>query len=338
VSARSLALRAGLALLGLAAGLLLAEGVVRLAGAAPEVVLIEEGRFRLSPNPRLGYEPVAHVDYHGPLTSFHDYIGTSNARGFRDVDHEPEKPAGITRIVVLGDSVAAGQGLRLLEETLPRRLEAELTGAGARVEVISLAVSGYDTGQEVAMLADRGLAYDPDWVVVAYCLNDWRRSDGGILAALRERQARQGESGRLAAHLYHPLWVRSALYRLLRHRLAGPPAEAPRPADDGPRDSRPEALTELAGLAETHGFRTLLAIYPQLHDLARYPASARAQHRQVAELAAERGIPVLDLLDAFRTCRETAGEPIAFNRYHPTAAGHACGARAVAEELIRRGV
>lgn len=319
-----------LILAGILAGLLLAEGVVRVSGTAPEVSLIREGRFRLSANPALGYEPVPRYEYRGPVTSFHDYSGKSNALGFRDVEHAAVKPPGTLRLVVLGDSVAAGQGVARLEDTFPRRLEAGLTTAGLAVEVVSLAVSGYDTGQEVAMLADRGLPLEPDRVILAYCLNDRGRSDGGILAALRQREQRAG--GQVSAR-YHPVLVRSALYRLLRHRLGGPPEVGTE--RDG--DSQPEAFAQLGRMADEHDFSVLVVIFPHFGQWGSYSEEWAREHQRVRELARSQSFEVLDLLPAFERCRERASEPLALDRFHPTAAGHACAARAVTEYLVRRG-
>jgi lysophospholipase L1-like esterase len=317
-------------LLSLAAtvlALFLAEGLVRLWGVAPEVVVIEEGHFRLSANPRLGYEPVPFFEHHGPLTSFHDVLGRANSLGFRDLEHGMEKPSGIYRILVLGDSIAAGQGVAELDEIFHRRLEDRLRRAGRVVEVLSFAVSGYNTGQEVALLAERGLAYRPDLVLVAYCLNDRGRSDGGILAALEERARGHGATVRVR---YHPLLARSALYRMLVYRLVDPAAGAPEiPAGD----TRAAALDELATLAAEHGFAVAVAIFPRFGQLLDYPEEWAQEISAAAQLAAHRGFLVIDLLDAFRACRALGHGRLAFDRYHPTALGHDCAAEAVAREL-----
>ena len=315
---------------GILTGLLLAEGVVRVSGTAPEVSLIREGRFRLSANPALGYEPVPRYEYRGPVTSFHDYSGRSNALGFRDVEHAAVKVPGTLRLVVLGDSVAAGQGVARLEDIFPRRLEDDLTTAGLPAEVVSLAVSGYDTGQEVAMLADRGLAFEPDRVILAYCLNDRQRSDGGILETLEERE--RNAAGQVRAR-YHPVLVESALYRLLRHRLGG----APKAGAERKGASQPEAFAQLGRMAGAHGFSVLVVIFPRFGEWGNYPEEWAREHERVRRMADAEGFEVLDLLPAFERCRERASEPLALDRYHPTAVGHACAARAVTEHLVRRG-
>ncbi|NDY56582.1 SGNH/GDSL hydrolase family protein [Desulfovibrio sulfodismutans] len=85
-----------------------------------------------------------------------------NTAGFRDRDFPREKPAGVFRILVVGDSHAFGFGVPL-DKHFTKLLEGYFTG----VEVMNLGVSGYGVDQELLFLRDTGFAYHPD-LVVAY--------------------------------------------------------------------------------------------------------------------------------------------------------------------------
>jgi hypothetical protein len=85
-----------------------------------------------------------------------------NAAGFRDRDFPLEKPAGVFRILVVGDSHAFGFGVPL-DKHFTKLLEGYFTN----VEVMNLGVSGYGVDQELLFLRDTGFAYHPD-LVVAY--------------------------------------------------------------------------------------------------------------------------------------------------------------------------
>ena len=74
------------------------------------------------------------------------------------------------RIAILGDSLAAGYGLRA-EEAFPARLEAELRELGVEAEVANAGVSGDTTAGGLARL-DWVLADAPDALVVALGGND----------------------------------------------------------------------------------------------------------------------------------------------------------------------
>jgi len=85
-----------------------------------------------------------------------------NSAGFRDREFPREKPAGVFRILVVGDSHAFGFGVPL-DKHFTKLLEGYFTG----VEVMNLGVSGYGVDQELLFLRDTGFAYHPD-LVVAY--------------------------------------------------------------------------------------------------------------------------------------------------------------------------
>ncbi len=316
------------AAIGTLAGLLAAEAIVRWLHAAPDVGFIESGRFRLSANPRLGYEMVPSMRCIGPGGRC-DFSGPSNSLGFRDREHPLEKPPGTFRVLVLGDSVA--QGLRVEDDRdiFPVLLEARLRERGVPAEVLNFAVSGYDTRQEVENLAVKGLPFHPDLVLVAYCLNDTTRNDGGILETLRAIDAERGDRTLDAARLA-PWLGTSALYRYLKYRVL-PAAQAARGVPQEARVPVPEALAELRDLARCERFDVLLAVFPRLDALVPYPFEG--EHAALRALAEEDGFAFVDLLPPLRDCALAGRQPVGFDAFHPTAYGHACAAAALADAV-----
>jgi lysophospholipase L1-like esterase len=321
--------------------LVAAEAAVRLFDSAPEVSIIQKGRFRLARNPKIGYEPVPALDYRGTSRSFWDYEGASNREGFRDRDHAVRKPRGVFRVVVLGDSIAAGLKVERFADTFPPRLERLLAEKGLTAEVISLAVSGYNTQQEVELFRERGLRYEPDLVLVAYSLTDRERLDGDILKTLLEAEGRGGGVSRARAH---PLLVKSALYRALRYRVFAPPrppqAKASEATDEAlalvSGDTVAASFAELARLAKEHDFEVVVAVFPRL---VRRFGSYRFwdQHEYVAGLSRQHGFHHLDLLPPLAACRDAAPEkPLGIDSYHPSPHGHACVAAAMAEVIAEK--
>jgi len=94
----------------------------------------------------------------------------ANSVGFRDREHAVEKPAGVKRIVVLGDSFMEAIQVRF-EESLPHLLEQKLQSRGP-TEVINISVSGTGTAREYLALREYGLRYKPDLVLVFFVGND----------------------------------------------------------------------------------------------------------------------------------------------------------------------
>lgn len=325
-----------LSLVSLLIALLAAELLIRIAGAAPEVSVIRKGRFQLSRNPKIGYEPVPGLRYEGEELSFVDYQGASNRLGYRDRDHETAKPDGVWRIVVLGDSIGAGLRVERFEDTFPAILERLLRERGVNAEVINLSVSGYNTQQEVETLAEKGLQYRPDLVLVAYSLTDRERVDGDILKTLLEAER---SAGRRSAAQVHPWLLKSALYRFCRYRIAPPrpsavsDAEVERATDLVSGDTVAEYFGVLDRLGRSEGFRVMVAVFPRLvRNFSHY--WYRDQHRYVRGLSATHGFVHLDLLSSLARCRRASPEPIGADNYHPSPYGHRCAAEAMARVIL----
>ncbi len=93
-----------------------------------------------------------------------------NSHGFRGREFDIDKKNKF-RICVLGDSLAFGTVLKE-EDLFPQKMEKYFLRDSIPVEVLNLAVLGYDTLQEVKHFEQKGLKFSPDLVIVAYCLND----------------------------------------------------------------------------------------------------------------------------------------------------------------------
>ncbi|MBL8857311.1 MAG: hypothetical protein JNL28_02245 [Planctomycetes bacterium] len=95
-----------------------------------------------------------------------------NALGLRDDPMtSPAKPAGSTRVLVLGDSFVLGYTVEradLFVDQLENWWQAE----GRRVDVVNAGTEGWSTDQEVAWFETYGAAFEPDVVVLCPYEND----------------------------------------------------------------------------------------------------------------------------------------------------------------------
>src|SRR5437870_7682252 len=83
-----------------------------------------------------------------------------NSAGFRDREHAVEKPRGVHRVILLGDSQV--EALQVpFEETIGSLLENRLQKTDVPSEVINLGVSGTGTAREYLTLREYGLKYKP---------------------------------------------------------------------------------------------------------------------------------------------------------------------------------
>jgi len=277
-----------LVLASVALFLLVAEGVARLTGAG-EV-------------PPTGYAPVSSRVTATPR----------NSRGYRDKERTLAKPPGTRRIVLLGDSFAWGSGH--FEDALPQRLERHLNESGAeRWEVVSLARPAMNTVDQAPQLATEAFAYDPDLVLLVFCLND--SEDSAV------RDARMREAARAAAEKKarkqaglpreRSFMDRFALYRFVSRRIgatiqnrrridgyrAGYGADAP-----GWIACR-RALGSMVSHSRERGVPFVLVIFPLFANPMGEDYPFREAHEALAEAATAAGAQVVDLLPAYRGVR-----------------------------------
>ena len=95
-----------------------------------------------------------------------------NGQGMRaGRDYVYEKPAGVQRIVSLGDSFTIGYEVDL-EQCFSSVLERELRAVGHEVELLNAGVSGYSTAESLFYLERELFKYDPDIVLISFYGND----------------------------------------------------------------------------------------------------------------------------------------------------------------------
>jgi GDSL-like lipase/acylhydrolase family protein len=118
-------------------------------------------------HPLLGYDGLPNV-----RGRFHGQTVTHNSHGNRGPEAAFAKPAGVRRVVVMGDSQAWGYGVGD-DDTIPARLARLLQEeGGARWEVLNLGVGGYGTDQSFLKYLLQGARYAPDVVVLTVFKND----------------------------------------------------------------------------------------------------------------------------------------------------------------------
>ncbi|MDD5431707.1 MAG: SGNH/GDSL hydrolase family protein [Candidatus Omnitrophica bacterium] len=96
-----------------------------------------------------------------------------NSEGFRGPEYSVVKPKNTFRILMLGDSETFSY-LLPYSDSLAAQLEKLLNQKtkSKRYEVLNFGVEGYNTLQELEMLKNKGLKFDPDLIILNYVLND----------------------------------------------------------------------------------------------------------------------------------------------------------------------
>ncbi|MHC4143525.1 MAG: tetratricopeptide repeat protein [Planctomycetota bacterium] len=316
--------------------LLAAEALVRVLGRAPGIKPIQLSSYnciyKRSTNPILGFELKANCRSDDP-----DFIQTyerTNSHGQRDTERTLQKPDGVRRVLLLGDSVVEGYGLRE-SETISRQLE-DLYPDGS-TEVLNFGVSAYCTRAEVELLEVKGLRFDPDVVVLVFVENDFDNFN-------REAFPLAGTIDRPA--VVKALFRRSHFFRLVSIRLNlfhfGAEADPVRWNQDAIGDNNvADGLRRCRQLADRHGFQPLVAIWPRFLDdrIADVCFMTPDSERLVVEhLAAMNDIPSVRLSEFFERHRAEAAGAVnprlhysSGDELHPSAEG----SRVAAEALKR---
>ena len=275
-----------------------------------------------------------------------------NAAGLRDAEELPaRKPTGEARVLVLGDSFSFGNGVGD-GDTYAEVLERELRARGFPARVLNAGVQGYDVHQESDWLRERGLALEPDAIVVGLYENDLvRRKEAGKAAPIAPDGGLR--KGRLRELVPDP-WIyavkrsRAVAFlglslRELRWRSFPPPgnyhAKALFQAKGSPAweqalaDVR-DSLARVRELAAGRAGTPVVAIFPH-HGQMEPGILDRTYHDPAVALVADVGLEPVDLLAAFRAASRRGESPFIPFDGHPNELGHRLAGEALAEPVAR---
>ena len=89
---------------------------------------------------------------------FHKKYVRYNKYGYRDYEYSLQKPQNVFRVLVLGDSQTFGHGIKKLEDTWVKKLEARLRkeGDGSEIEVLNISGPGWNTDTHLYELFKNG--------------------------------------------------------------------------------------------------------------------------------------------------------------------------------------
>ncbi|MEW6351741.1 MAG: hypothetical protein AB1646_22055 [Thermodesulfobacteriota bacterium] len=193
---------------------------------------------------RFWHQPGKYMEYFGyePNGKF-GYVNLVrwNSLGYFDHDYPLEKPAGVYRIVVIGDSYVESIQVPL-HKTFHKLLEAFLndrrSGEGsARHEVIALGNSGTGQRENRRVLESTGVKFSPELVLMTLSTNDFCDDDSHLTEELALVGGQMGPLCRgLVRHgLYALAWAGRRVEEIRRNRIQVSPELLQWSADAVPR-------------------------------------------------------------------------------------------------------
>lgn len=276
-----------LALLSLALFVALGEGVTRFLNRNGGVYDVETFRYaRLLTRPA---PEVHHLQVPGAAAMLQGVEVRINARGLRDRDFDAQAPAGVKRLLLMGDSVTFGWGVAQ-DRTYAKVCEQELAKTG-KYELINAAVVNHTTARMLAFYRQELHTYGAPVVLLAFFINNANESaDPGIRAyldtplefpvflysRLRRVTARGPDFDTMHRQLYA---AENPLYKAFSERLTGFIAELKKAGKqvivvnvpdaahlDEPKYRYQDITDTVLGLARTAGAQTI-DLYPAVKGM-----------------------------------------------------------------------
>jgi len=265
---------------------------------------------------------------------------TESSGILRPDDVPAVKPAQDFRIAVLGDSITMASIWRYEDRytsLLETQLNADPPAGGKAFQVLNFAVDGYRTIQEARRLERTAIQFDPDLVVLQYCLNDPGSSNTPTVWF-------QDPPVPPLSHLFDLVLSRLRLLHYDARRTEYVPVVGPgqMEADYWYRLYEPdekswktvvEGFQRIAACAKTRNAPVLLVIWPFFLEEGWLSGGSGAFHDQVSKAGRAVGFEILDLIEAFRDhsvfdLRERAGDI-----FHPNLKGHQMAAKAIESKV-----
>ena len=98
-------------------------------------------------------------------------LANKNPYKFTDIVREKEKPAGVSRVAVLGDSFVWGAAIPY-ETAWSHKLAKKIHAQYQNIEVMNWGYPGWSTSDEFNFLSSKGIQYAPDLLIVGFVRND----------------------------------------------------------------------------------------------------------------------------------------------------------------------
>ena len=239
---------------------------------------------RTAEDPKVGHEHIP-----GKSGRFMGVEISINSHKLREREVAFEKPAGVKRILMLGDSVTFGWGVAF-DQTTSKQLEALLNPSNGprKYEVINAGVGNYNTQMEVQYFFNEGVKYSPDMVILNYFIND-------------AEEIPRYKGNFLNENLHSWVYLSGRLDALLRTFGIGKRdwnayyADLYRDDAPGWQQTQP-SVKRLGNHCRSAGIPCLLVNYPELHNLRNYPF--KHVNFKLEALARSAGMEYVDLLPA----------------------------------------
>ena len=215
----------------------------------------------------------------------------------RDRDFKTGKESDVTRIGVMGDSIAFGGGIENVNDRFSNILENNFKSQGKKVEVYNFAKLGYDTQGEIDDYYKNFKQLNPDIIIWQYFLNDIQplgKSTGTLIISQNSQTSKLvkflSDRSYFLDFIY---WRFSTRYKKTFEQLKN--ADLSQYNNEPVLSQHQKQITDFVDSLKREKQKIIVVIFPFVHLLPDYPA--KGTHTRMQEVFKESGVDaVIDLL------------------------------------------
>lgn len=277
--------------------------------------------------PRYGFGP-------GYLEFNKKYVHLNN-EGFRDGDYSTQKDRNVCRIAGIGDSVTFGVGVKEVNKTYIKELELLLNQKkNIRYETITFAKPGLNTKDEIGILYEHVLKYNPDVIILGYQLGDFSDIENLIECGRKEYTLPLfGFWLRNVSYLYYFVEIRTnKLIEMMRSENCnyGDYLDYVYKSEKN-REYNFKYFDEISKACKERNIDLIVVVFPVIYDLKNYHFVEA--HNFVKEAGFRYNFTVVDVLPYWQNyvAKDIMVNP--YDDHHPNELGHKLAAQALFENV-----
>lgn len=238
-----------------------------------------------------------------------------NSFGMHDKEYTLKKPEGVFRILLLGDSITESfRWHRIVEKKLNKI---------GKYEILNCGVNAWGISNYYRYLKYKGINFEPDLVLIGFCLNDMDTSVSTIFVNRKEKNVllfrikNKGgnEDNELTLKINPGLFKNSYLYRFLIVKCLNK-------NNRKEKSENREEVEMLKQIKDMSKGKVLGIVFPYLIPLKEYNKNEKYEYKEILSALNKVGIDYLDLHEYFNkydkeqilNFRQHHSDKIHFNR------------------------
>ena len=261
-----------------------------------------------------------------------------NQDGMRDRDFTITKPENTIRIAAIGDSFTYGWGIENSNDVYPKVLERKLNNiSDINYEVLNFGLPDSNTEDELLIIKEKALKYDPDVIILGYYINDLENIDSNnIEEDFYIEIPYIGFILRNSFYLYYFFETRSN-YLIEKFILKDPYSKIIQKRFDSEinKNHSKTLFKELKTISKKNKMPVLIVSFPAIYKLNDY--YLLNANKFINEIADENDFYFVDMFEVYKNYDENELIVSIYDR-HPNKFGHELAANEILNELKEKRV